>query len=59
MIRPDRANHFLEAMNICFLVIQNLKKIIKEKKFLSVGDEGGFAPMISNEDALEFNSKSY
>ncbi len=49
MIRPDRANSFTDAMRICFLVINNLKKIIKTKGLsTSVGDEGGFAPMISN-----------
>ena len=55
MIRPDKAKSFSEAMRICFIVIQNLKKIIKKKKLsTSVGDEGGFAPMINNnENALE------
>ena len=49
MIRPDRAKSFSEAMRICFLVIKNLSKIIKSKGLsTSVGDEGGFAPMISN-----------
>ena len=49
MIRPDKANSFSEALRICFIVIQNLKKIIKNKGLsLSVGDEGGFAPMINN-----------
>ena len=49
MIRPDRAKNFSEAMRICFLVIKNLSKIIKSKGLsTSVGDEGGFAPMISN-----------
>ena len=49
MIRPDRAKSFTDAMRICFLVINNLKKIIKAKGLsTSVGDEGGFAPMISN-----------
>ncbi len=49
MIRPDRAKNFTEAMRICFLVIKNLSKIIKNKGLsTSVGDEGGFAPMISN-----------
>ena len=54
MIRPDKAKSFSEAMRICFLVINNLRKIIKKKKLsTSVGDEGGFAPMISsNEKAL-------
>jgi enolase len=55
MIRPDKAKTFSEAMRISFLVIQNLKLLIKKKKLsTSVGDEGGFAPMInSNEKALD------
>ena len=55
MIRPDKAKTFSEAMRISFLVIQNLKSLIKNKKLsTSVGDEGGFAPMISsNEQALD------
>tara|TARA_B100000073_G_scaffold343150_1_gene347410 strand:- start:286 stop:1203 length:918 start_codon:yes stop_codon:yes gene_type:complete len=49
MIRPDKAKSFSEALRICFVVINNLKKIIKDKGLsTSVGDEGGFAPMISN-----------
>jgi len=55
MIRPDKAKNFSEAMRICFLVISSLRKLIKKKKLsTSVGDEGGFAPMIdSNEKALD------
>jgi enolase len=54
MIRPDSAKNFMDAMEKSFLVIQNLKKILQSKKYLTnVGDEGGFAPSInSNEDAL-------
>ena len=54
MIRPDSAKDFKDAMHKCFLVIQNLKKILQSKKFLTnVGDEGGFAPSLnSNEEAL-------
>ena len=54
MIRPDKAKSFSEAMRICFLVIQNLRSLIKKKKLSTcVGDEGGFAPMInSNDQAL-------
>jgi len=49
MIRPDRAKSFSEAMRICFVVINNLRNLIKKNKLsTSVGDEGGFAPMISN-----------
>ena len=55
MIRPDKAKNFSEAMRICFLVISSLRELIKKKKLsTSVGDEGGFAPMIdSNEKALD------
>ena len=54
MIRPDSAINFMDAIEKCFIVIQNLKKILKSKKFLTnVGDEGGFAPSLnSNEEAL-------
>ena len=60
MIRPDKAKTFSEAMNICFLIIQNLKKLIKNKKLsTAVGDEGGFSPMINkNEVSLDLILKS-
>ena len=60
MIRPDRANSFKESIRICFIVINNLKKIIKKRgESTSVGDEGGFAPMIDkNEDALKLITKA-
>ena len=49
MIRPDLARSFSEAMRMSFIVIKNLSKLIKQKKLsTSVGDEGGFAPMINN-----------
>ena len=55
MIRPDSAKNFMDAIEKCFLVIQNLKKILQVKNLsTNVGDEGGFAPLInSNEDALD------
>jgi len=55
MIRPDRAKNFSDAMRICYVVIRNLSKIIKNRGLsTSVGDEGGFAPMISsNNQALD------
>ena len=64
MIRPDKAkSHFWGNVRMCFLVINNLKSIIKKKMqviYISVGDEGGFAPMISNNNqALELNSFCY
>jgi len=55
MVRPDSAKNFMDAIEKCYLVIQNLKKLLKSKKMLTnVGDEGGFAPSINtNEEALE------
>jgi enolase len=55
MIRPDKAKTFAEGMRICFIVINNLKELLKKKNLsTSVGDEGGFAPMIdNNEQALD------
>ena len=55
MIRPESSKNFMDAIEKCFLVIQNLKSLLKSKKMLTnVGDEGGFAPSIStNEEALE------
>ena len=45
----------MDAIEKCFLVIQNLKNYLQSKKMLTnVGDEGGFAPSINtNEEALE------
>ena len=55
MIRPNATKNFTNAIEKCFLVIQNLKSLLKAKKMLTnVGDEGGFAPSINtNEEALE------
>ena len=55
MIRPDGAKSFKECMQMSFLVIQNLKKNLENKKIsTSVGDEGGFAPSLdSDEHAIE------
>ena len=60
MIRPDIAKSFSEAMRVCFLVIKSLSKLIKDKGLsTSVGDEGGFAPMISsNNQALDLIVKA-
>ena len=56
MIRPDRAKNFKESMRQSFLVIQNLKKMIDNT---NVGDEGGFAPNLSsNEAAIELIIKA-
>ena len=56
MIRPDKAKNFKDAINICFLIIQKLKSLMINKNFsTTLGDEGGFAPSLSNnEEAIEF-----
>ena len=56
MIRPDKAQNFKEAINMCFLVIQKLKALMNSKNLTTtVGDEGGFAPSLANnEEAIEF-----
>ena len=55
MIRPDKAKSFAEGVRISFLVINSLRTLIKKiGHSTSVGDEGGFSPMISdNENALK------
>ena len=55
MVRPDSSKNFMDAIEKCYLVIQNLKKLLKSNKMLTnVGDEGGFAPSINtNEQALD------
>ena len=60
MIRPDKAKSIKEAIRMCFIVINNLKNIIKSQgQSTSVGDEGGFAPMINdNEKALKLIIKA-
>ena len=60
MIRPDKAKTFKEAINICFLIIQKLKSLIGDKNLsTNLGDEGGFAPKLSNnEDAIELILKA-
>ena len=60
MIRPDGAKSFKQAIKMCFLVISNLREILKKLKLsTSVGDEGGFAPMISsNSQALKLITKA-
>ncbi len=54
MIMPVGASSFSEALRMCTEVFHNLKKVIaKRGGSTAVGDEGGFAPDLSdNEDAL-------
>ena len=56
MIMPVGAPNFTEALRWCSEIYHTLKKVLKEKGLASgVGDEGGFAPNLKNdEEALEF-----
>ena len=60
MIRPDGAKSFTQAIKMSFLVINNLRTILKKLNLsTSVGDEGGYAPMISsNTQALNLILKA-
>ena len=55
MIIPIGSNNFKEAMRISVEVYHSLKNVLKEKKLqTAVGDEGGFAPNLENdEEALK------
>ena len=55
MIMPVGTKTFKEALRQCAEVFHSLKQILKaEGKTTSVGDEGGFAPDLANdEDAIE------
>ncbi len=55
MIIPIGADSFREALRMGTEVFHTLKKILKEKKVsTSVGDEGGFAPTLkNNEEAFQ------
>jgi len=51
MIMPVRAKTFSERVRICAEIYHNLKKVLKEKGLsTAVGDEGGFAPNVKDED---------
>jgi enolase len=55
MIMPVGARDFPEALRMGAETFHTLKKVLSKKGYAtSVGDEGGFAPMLSsNEEALE------
>ncbi|MBF7097231.1 phosphopyruvate hydratase [Alkalibacter mobilis] len=55
MVMPVGAESFREALRMCAEIFHNLKKVLSSKGLnTSVGDEGGFAPnLTSNEAALE------
>ncbi len=55
MIMPTGAKDFPQALQMGAEVFHTLKKVLAQKGYAtSVGDEGGFAPMLkTNEEALE------
>ena len=55
MIRPRGAQNFREALRFGVEVFHNLKKLLKQNGYAtSVGDEGGFAPLLKSEpEALD------
>ena len=55
MIMPISAKSFPDALRMGVETFHTLKKVLSKKKYsTSVGDEGGFAPMLkSNEEALQ------
>ena len=51
MIMPVGAKTFSECLRVCAEIYHNLKKVLKEKGLSTgVGDEGGFAPNVKDED---------
>lgn len=51
MIMPIGAKTFSDAMRMSVEVYHTLKKVLKEKNLVSsVGDEGGFAPNLENDE---------
>ena len=55
MIAPIGFENFTEKINASRVVIDNLKKILEEKKYSTdLGDEGGFAPVLSsNQETID------
>ena len=59
MIMPLGAESFREAVRMNAEVFHNLKSLLKGAGHnTSVGDEGGFAPNLDNEEALQFIMKA-
>lgn len=51
MILPVGVKSFSEAVRACSEIYQSLKKILKDSGYgLGVGDEGGFAPAVKNNE---------
>ena len=53
MIMPMQAETFAEGLRICAEIYHNLKKLLEEKGLSTgVGDEGGFAPDLPDEESV-------
>ena len=53
MIMPVQAENFAEGLRICAEIYHNLKKLLEEKGLSTgVGDEGGFAPNLSDAESV-------
>ncbi|PIE98178.1 MAG: phosphopyruvate hydratase [Treponema sp.] len=59
MIMPVGANSFSEALRMTAEIFHALKSLLKAAGHVTaVGDEGGFAPNIENEEAIDFILKA-
>ena len=59
MVMPVGAESIREALRWCAEVFHSLKKLLKDAGMnTAVGDEGGFAPDLGNEDALGYIMKA-
>jgi enolase len=59
MVMPVGAESMKEAIRWTAEIFHNLKKLLKDaKKNTAVGDEGGFAPDIGNDEALDYIMKA-
>ncbi|MCE5256515.1 MAG: phosphopyruvate hydratase [Spirochaetaceae bacterium] len=59
MVMPVGAQSFREAVRMTAEVFHNLKSLLKAAGHsTAVGDEGGFAPNLGNEEALQFIMKA-
>ena len=51
MVMPVGTKTFSQALEMSAVIYQNLKKVLKEKGYATgVGDEGGFAPNLANDE---------
>lgn len=59
MVIPIGATSFSEGVRWCTEIFHNLKNLLKKDGHVtSVGDEGGFAPNCTNDEALEYVMKA-